>query len=90
MTKSLGKELAGEGILVNAITPAAAETDMAKEITPARRAEITSRIPMGRFVTVEEIAAMTGWLLSPACSFFDRRRVRPVRRPGHLLRQAWH
>jgi NAD(P)-dependent dehydrogenase (short-subunit alcohol dehydrogenase family) len=69
LTKSLGKELAGEGILVNAITPAAAETDMAKEITPARRADITNRIPMGRFVTVEEIAAMTGWLLSPACSF---------------------
>lgn len=69
LTKSLGKELAGEGILVNAITPAAAETDMAKEITPARRAEITSRIPMGRFVTVEEIAAMTAWLLSPECSF---------------------
>ena len=69
MTKTLGKELAGEGILVNAVTPAAAETDMAKEITAARRAELTGRIPMGRFVTVEEIAAMTDWLLSSDCSF---------------------
>lgn len=69
LTKTLGKELAREGILVNAITPAAAETDMAREITPARRAELVSRIPMGRFVTVEEIAAMADWLLSDACGF---------------------
>jgi NAD(P)-dependent dehydrogenase (short-subunit alcohol dehydrogenase family) len=69
LTKSLGKELAREGILVNCITPAAAETDMAREITPQRRAEILARIPMGRFVTVDEIAAMAEWLLSPQCSF---------------------
>ncbi|KPL54154.1 3-oxoacyl-ACP reductase [Prosthecomicrobium hirschii] len=69
MTKSLGKELATHGILVNCITPAAAETDMAKEITPARKAEILARIPMGRFVGVDEIAAMTGWLLSDDCSY---------------------
>ena len=64
LTKTLGKELACEGILVNCITPAAAETDMAQEISAERRAEITARIPMARFVTVEEIAAMTCWLLS--------------------------
>ena len=69
LTKSLGKELALEGILVNCITPAAAETDMAKEITPARRAEIVSRIPMGRFVGVDEIAAMVAFLGSDDCSF---------------------
>lgn len=69
LTKTLGKELAREGVLVNAITPAAAETDMAREITPERRAEIIARIPMGRFVTVEEIAAMADWLLSAACGF---------------------
>ena len=69
LTKSLGKELAREGILVNCITPAAAETDMAREITPERRAEILARIPMGRFVAVDEIAAMTEWLLSANCSF---------------------
>lgn len=69
LTKTLGKELAREGILVNCITPAAAETNMAREITPARRAEIMSRIPMGRFVDVDEIAAMIQWLLSSDCSF---------------------
>jgi NAD(P)-dependent dehydrogenase (short-subunit alcohol dehydrogenase family) len=69
LTKTLGKELAQAGILVNCITPAAAETDMAREITPARRAEILGRIPMGRFVEVDEIAAMVEWLLSPDCSF---------------------
>lgn len=69
LTKTLGKELARDGILVNCITPAAAETDMAKEISEARRADITARIPMARFVTVGEIAAMTGWLLSAECSF---------------------
>lgn len=69
LTKSLGKELAREGILVNCITPAAAETDMAQEISPARRAEIVSRIPMGRFVGVDEIAAMVAFLGSDDCSF---------------------
>ncbi len=69
LTKSLGKELAGEGILVNAVTPAAAETGMAAELTPERRAEILGRIPMGRFVRVEEIAEMVAWLASPLCSF---------------------
>ena len=47
LTKILGKELAADGIMVNCVTPAAAETDMALELTPARRAEIVSRIPMG-------------------------------------------
>lgn len=42
---------------------------MAKLITPERRGEIMSRIPMGRFVEVEEIAAMIAWLLSAECSF---------------------
>lgn len=68
-TKSLGKELAGEGILVNAVTPSAAETGMAVELTPERRAEILGRIPMGRFVRVEEVAEMVAWLASPLCSF---------------------
>jgi 3-oxoacyl-[acyl-carrier protein] reductase len=69
LTKSLGKELAGEGILVNAVTPAAAETGMAVELTPQRRTEILGRIPMGRLVRVEEIAEMVAWLASPLCSF---------------------
>ena len=61
--------MALHGILVNCITPAAADTDMANALTPARREEITRRIPMGRFVEVEEIAEMIAWLLSPECSF---------------------
>lgn len=69
LTKTLGKELAGHGILVNAITPSAAETDMAREITAERKAEILARIPMGRFVDVDEIAAMTAFLLSDDCSY---------------------
>ncbi len=69
LTKTLGKEAARDGILVNAVTPAAAETDMAREITDARKAEIVARIPMGRFVEVGEIAALVGWLLSDECGF---------------------
>ncbi|GAB4166802.1 MAG: hypothetical protein OHK0024_01510 [Thalassobaculales bacterium] len=69
LTKTLGKELAGEGIPVNCITPAAAETAMAREITPQRRAEILARIPMGRFVAVEEVASMVAFLGSEDCSF---------------------
>lgn len=69
LAKSVGKEVAGDGIFVNCITPAAAETAMAKLITPERRAEILGRIPMGRFVEVEEIARMVAWLVSDDCSF---------------------
>lgn len=69
LTKTLGKELAREGVLVNAIAPAAAETSMASALTPERRAEIVGRIPMGRFVEVDEIAAMVAWLGSDDCTF---------------------
>ena len=69
LTKTFGKELASAGIYVNCITPAAAETDMAKEITPERRADLLARIPMGRFVRVEEIAGMAAFLCSDDCGF---------------------
>jgi 2-dehydro-3-deoxy-L-rhamnonate dehydrogenase (NAD+) len=69
LTKILGKELARDGITVNCITPAAAETDMAQALAPERRADIVSRIPMGRFVEVSEIAAMIAFLLSDDCTF---------------------
>jgi 2-dehydro-3-deoxy-L-rhamnonate dehydrogenase (NAD+) len=69
LTKTLGKELAGEGILVNCITPAAAATAMMEEIDEQRRADILARIPMRRFVEPDEIAAMTAWLGSDECSF---------------------
>lgn len=69
LTKAVAKETAQDAIMVNCITPAAAETAMAKTLTPERRAEIVGRIPMGRFVLVEEIARMILFLVSDDCSF---------------------
>ncbi len=69
LTKTAGKEAASLGIIVNCITPAAAETAMAKELTPQRRTDILQRIPIGRFVDVDEIARMVVFLCSDDCSF---------------------
>lgn len=69
LTKSVAKETARDGIVVTTVTPAAAETAMAREITADRRADILSRIPMGRFVEVEEVARLVLWLSSDDCSF---------------------
>jgi 2-dehydro-3-deoxy-L-rhamnonate dehydrogenase (NAD+) len=69
LTKSLGKELADTGIRVNAVAPAAAKTDIFDQMTPAQIDYMLSKIPMGRFVHVEEIAALVAWLASDECSF---------------------
>ncbi len=69
MTKSLGKELAGMDIAVNAITPAAAQTKILEQVSQAHIDYMLSKIPRGRFVTVEEIAAMVAWLVSKENSF---------------------
>ena len=69
LTKSLGKELANHGIMVNCITPAAAKTDIFKQISQQHIDFMLSKIPMGRFVEVKEIAAMAAWLSSGDCSF---------------------
>ena len=69
LTKSAAKDVAGDSILINCITPAAAETAMAREITAERRADIIRRIPLGRFVELDEIARMVAWLVSDECSF---------------------
>jgi NAD(P)-dependent dehydrogenase (short-subunit alcohol dehydrogenase family) len=69
LTKSLGKELAETGILVNVITPAAVLTDMSKEISEDRKQSILARIPIGRFLTSDEVAAQVAWLCSADCSF---------------------
>lgn len=69
LTKSLGKELAKTGIRVNCVTPAAVRTGMFSQMTQAHIDFMLSRIPMGRFGTVEEIAALVAWLCSEDCSF---------------------
>ena len=68
-TKSLGKELDGKGIVVNAITPAAAKTAMFATMTQTHIDYMLSKIPMGRFLEVNEAAAMVAWLSSEECSF---------------------
>jgi len=68
-TKSLGKELAQTGVLVNCVTPAAAQTAILEQVTPEFAKFMLSKIPMGRFVNVEEIAALACWLASADCSF---------------------
>jgi 2-dehydro-3-deoxy-L-rhamnonate dehydrogenase (NAD+) len=69
LTKSLGKELAGKGIIVNAITPAAAKTAMFATMTQHHIDYMLSKIPMGRFLEVDEAAALVAWLSSEECSF---------------------
>ncbi|MDA0785007.1 MAG: SDR family NAD(P)-dependent oxidoreductase [Proteobacteria bacterium] len=69
LTKSLGKELAERDIAVNAITPAAARTALFDQMTQEHVDYMLSKIPRGRFVTVEEIAGMVAWLVSPENSF---------------------
>jgi len=68
-TKALGKELAKAGVLVNCITPAAAQTAILDQVTPEFAQFMLSKIPMGRFVKVDEIAAMACWLATEDCSF---------------------
>ena len=68
-TKALGKELAQSGVLVNCVTPAAAQTAILDQVAPEFAKFMLSKIPMGRFVKVEEIAAMACWLASEDCSF---------------------
>lgn len=69
LTKSLGKELANANILVNCITPAAARTAIFDQMKPEFIEYMLSKIPMNRFVEVQEIAAMIAWLASEDCSF---------------------
>jgi 3-oxoacyl-[acyl-carrier protein] reductase len=69
LTKSLGKELAKGGIRVNCVTPAAVKTGMFAQMTQAHIDFMLSKIPMGRFGQVEEIAALVGWLCTEECSF---------------------
>jgi NAD(P)-dependent dehydrogenase (short-subunit alcohol dehydrogenase family) len=69
LTKSLAKELATRGILVNCVTPAAANTDLFAQMSAEHIAYMRSKIPMNRFVEPREIAALVCWLASEGCSF---------------------
>ena len=69
LTKSLGKELAGHDIAVNCITPATAQTRILDQLTPEFIEYMRVRIPRGRFLEVDECAAMVAWLVSKENSF---------------------
>jgi 3-oxoacyl-[acyl-carrier protein] reductase len=69
LTKSLGKELAQTGVLVNCVTPAAAKTAIFDQMTEGHIQYMLSKIPMNRFVNVDEIASLVCWLASADCSF---------------------
>jgi 3-oxoacyl-[acyl-carrier protein] reductase len=69
LTKSLGKELAQSGVLVNCVTPAAAKTAIFEQMTPQHIDFMLQKIPMGRFVAVDEVAALVCWLASGDCAF---------------------
>ena len=69
LTKSLGKELADTGVRVNCVTPAAVKTAIFDQMSPEHIAFMLSKIPMGRFGTPEEVAAMVAWLCTEDCSF---------------------
>ena len=69
LTKSLGKELATHDILVNAVTPAAAKTAIFDQMTQQHIDFMLTKIPMGRFGTVDEVASLICWLASEECSF---------------------
>jgi NAD(P)-dependent dehydrogenase (short-subunit alcohol dehydrogenase family) len=69
LTKSLGKELAKTGIRVNCVTPAAVKTAIFDQMSQQHIDFMLSKIPMGRFGQVEEIAALVAWLCTDDCSF---------------------
>jgi NAD(P)-dependent dehydrogenase (short-subunit alcohol dehydrogenase family) len=69
LTKSLGKELATSGVLVNCVAPAVVRTELFSQMTEQHIQYMLSKIPMGRFGEVEEVAEMVSWLASSLCTF---------------------
>ena len=69
LTKSLGKELARDGVVVTCVTPAAGRTAILEQSTPQHVEYMVSKIPTGRLVESEEVAALVCWLASEECSF---------------------
>jgi 3-oxoacyl-[acyl-carrier protein] reductase len=68
-TKSVGKELAQSGILVNCVVPAVFDIGLTHDATPEERALFESRVPLGRMGRPEELAELVAWLASERCSF---------------------
>lgn len=68
-SKALAKELCDAGVTVNCIAPAMTETELMREMTADHITRMRAKIPMGRFVKIEEIAAMCAFIASPDCSF---------------------
>ena len=69
LTKALAKEVATQGILVNAVAPAVIETDLLQQMERSTVDMLIAKIPMGRVGKAEEVAALVGWLASDDCSF---------------------
>jgi 2-dehydro-3-deoxy-L-rhamnonate dehydrogenase (NAD+) len=69
LTKSLGKELAATEVRVNCVTPAAVKTPIFDQMTTQQIDWMLSKIPIGRFGTIDEVASLVLWLASEACSF---------------------
>jgi 2-dehydro-3-deoxy-L-rhamnonate dehydrogenase (NAD+) len=69
LTKAIGKDLAGTGVLVNAVAPAVIETPLLAGVSEDHIRYMVERIPMGRLGSVDEVAALVCWLASEECSF---------------------
>ncbi len=68
-TKGIARELAGSGVFVNAVAPALTETELFAQMTPEHIKTMSSKIPMGRCVQIDDVARMVAWIASPDCSF---------------------
>ncbi|MBA4740524.1 MAG: SDR family oxidoreductase [Burkholderiales bacterium] len=69
LTRSLGKELATTGVLVNAVTPTTVDTPILEQVSQSHIDYMKSKIPMGRLGTAEELASLIAWLCTEDCSF---------------------
>ena len=69
LSKSLARELATSGVTVNCIAPVITQTDLFSQMTQAHIDAVKAKIPMGRFLTIQEIAATVAFIASPQCSF---------------------
>ena len=68
-TKSIAREVAADGILVNALSPGEIETDMMGLLTKEQQADLCAKIPLGRMGKPQEVAAVTAFLVSDECSY---------------------